>query len=89
MALDDTTGLFNFYVLEPPTAKGAPGTVSRFVRTPADVVEHWQKVPGQAATKGPNDTRKCFNCHIHGDPIMNEWSRGRTGSVRTRRSRGI
>jgi hypothetical protein len=77
MALDDTTGLFNFYVLEPPTsssAAGAPGTVSRFVRTPSDVVEHWQKIPGQAATKGPNDTRKCFNCHIHGDPIMNEIS---------------
>jgi hypothetical protein len=72
MALDDTTGLFNFYVLEPPTTAGAPGTVTRFVRTPNDVVEKWQKVSGQPATKGPNDTRKCFNCHIHGDPIMNE-----------------
>jgi hypothetical protein len=72
MALDDTTGLFNFYVLEAPTATGAPGTVTRFVRRADDVVEKWQKVPGQPATKGVNDTRKCFNCHIHGDPIMNE-----------------
>jgi hypothetical protein len=72
MALDDTTGLFNFYVLEPPAKAGATGTVTRFVRRADDVVEKWQKVAGRAATKDVNADRKCFNCHVHGDPIMNE-----------------
>jgi hypothetical protein len=72
MALDDTTGLFNFYVLEPPAETGATGTVTRFVRRADDVVEKWQKVSGKPATKDVSADRKCFNCHVHGDPIMNE-----------------
>jgi hypothetical protein len=72
MALDDTTGLFNFYVLEPSAVENGPATVTRFVRGADDVVERWQKVAGRAATKEVFPDRKCFNCHVHGGPIMNE-----------------
>jgi hypothetical protein len=72
MALDDTTGLFNFYVLEPSAVPNGPATVTRFVRRADDVVERWQKVAGRPATKEVFPNRKCFNCHVHGGPIMNE-----------------
>lgn len=86
MALDETTGLYNFYVLEPPATEGAPGTVTRFVRTANDAVEKWQKISGRPATKGPNADRKCFNCHVHGDPIMNELTDPWTNWVSSRKT---
>jgi len=72
MALDHTTGLVNFYVLEPGATPDATATVNRFVRLPDDTVQKWTKVAGQAATKDDFPQRKCFNCHIHGDHVMNE-----------------
>lgn len=71
MALDNTTGLFNFYVMEP--TEGSPnGTLARFVRLADGTVQKWTKVPGQAATKEDFPQGKCFNCHVHGGPVMNE-----------------
>jgi len=72
MALDETTGLFNFYVLEPSAAPDGPGTVTRFVRRADGAVEKWQKVAGRPATKEPFPQGKCYNFHVHGGPIMNE-----------------
>lgn len=71
MAFDNTTALFNFYVLE-PTPGSDIGTVARFVRLADGTVQKWTKIPGQAATKEDFPQRKCFNCHVHGGPVMNE-----------------
>ncbi|MFO0737032.1 MAG: hypothetical protein U0270_14185 [Labilithrix sp.] len=71
MALDNTTGLFNFYVLE-PTPGSDNGTVARFVRLADGTVQKWTKIPGKAATKEDFPQGKCFNCHVHGGPVMNE-----------------
>jgi len=81
MTLDDTTGLYNFYVLEPGPSPESPSTVTRFVRTAGDKVEKWQKVPGEPATKAVSANRKCYDCHVHGGPIMNEIARPWTGWV--------
>jgi len=72
MALDKKTGLYNFYVVEKSLVPNKPGTVTRFVRLADDTVEKWQKVAGHAATREVSTDRKCFNCHIHGGPVMNE-----------------
>jgi hypothetical protein len=72
MALDETTGLYNFYVLEPTAVPNGPATVTRFVRRADNVVERWQKIAGRPATKEVSTNRKCFDCHVHGGPIMNE-----------------
>lgn len=72
MALDTKTGLYNFYVIEKSVDPNKPGTVTRFVRRPDDVIEKWQKVAGSPATKEVSTDRKCFNCHTNGGPIMNE-----------------
>ncbi|MBX3225677.1 MAG: hypothetical protein KIT84_31135 [Labilithrix sp.] len=72
MALDNTTGQFNFYVLEPGPTPTSNATVVRFVKLADDTVQKWTKVDGQPATKEDFPQRKCFNCHINGEPVMNE-----------------
>lgn len=72
MALDETTGLFNFYVLEPGATEATNATVSRFIRLADGTVQKWTKVSGKAATKEDFPQGKCFNCHVHGGPVMNE-----------------
>lgn len=72
MALDTKTGLYNFYVVEKSLVPNKPGTVTRFIRKADNTVEKWQKVAGQLATKEVSTDRKCYNCHLHGGPIMNE-----------------
>ena len=42
------------------------------MRRADDVVERWQKVAGKAATREESPDRKCYSCHVHGGPIMNE-----------------
>jgi hypothetical protein len=71
MALDETSGLFNFYVME-PTPGSDNGTLARFVRLADGTVQKWTKIPGKAATKEDFPQGKCFNCHVHGGPVMNE-----------------
>jgi hypothetical protein len=72
MALDTKTGLYNFYVIETSLVPNKPGTVTRFIRKADNTVEKWQKVSGHVATKEVSTDRKCYNCHIHGGPVMNE-----------------
>jgi hypothetical protein len=72
MTLDNKTGLFNFYVLEPGATEETNATVSRFIRLADGTVQKWTKVAGKAATKEDFPQGKCFNCHVHGGPIMNE-----------------
>lgn len=72
MALDDKTGLYNFYVFEKNTEGADIGTVTRFVRRADDVIEKWVKVAGKPVTREITADRRCFNCHINGSPVMNE-----------------
>jgi hypothetical protein len=87
MALDDKTGLYNFYIFEPvnPPADGgavpidAPGKVTRVYRAKKgnafNVFERKILGAGQAPTaeKQPiSGANRCFNCHVEGAPLMNE-----------------
>jgi hypothetical protein len=88
MALDEKTGLYNFYIFEPvnPPADGgpvpidAPGKVTRVYRTKQrngsfNVFERKILGAGQAPTaqKQPiGGANRCFNCHVEGAPLMNE-----------------
>jgi hypothetical protein len=75
MALDDTTGLYNFYVFE-PGPKGKPGTVSRFWRAKDGTIMTRQLVggSGKPTAAAKSNDKRCFNCHVDGAPIMNELS---------------
>lgn len=77
IALDNKTGLLNFYVFE-PTAAGKPGQVTRVFRDaqghvlqrtlkPSGVVS-----PDAPATRGGAPSQRCFGCHVNGAPLMNE-----------------
>jgi hypothetical protein len=87
MALDDTTGLYNFYVFE-PSAQGKSGTVSRFWRAKDGQVMTRRLEGGTAkptAAQVSNDKR-CFNCHVDGAPIMNELSEPWTNWISPKKS---
>ena len=85
MALDDTTGLYNFYVFD-RGATGKPGTVSRITRAADGRVFLQQKVPGFRATRTESETRRCFSCHVNGGPLMNELTDPWTSWVSTRKA---
>ena len=83
MALDQTTGQYNFYVFEPAVTPGdrwaplpanTPGKVARVFRTKDAVLERRLEA-GKAVTPDapPADgTDRCFRCHVNGAPLMNE-----------------
>jgi hypothetical protein len=83
MALDSTTGLYNFYIIERPEPAHPHDrpTVTRFARRADGQVERLQKVARRAATREVSSNRKCFDCHVHGGPIMNELTQPWTGWV--------
>jgi hypothetical protein len=78
MALDETTGLYNFYKFF-STKPGERAIIMRVVRNAADQVFDILLFPGDAkptrkpsvATNG-TPTRRCFGCHVNGGPLMNE-----------------
>lgn len=66
MALDKTTGLFNFYVF-------SEGSITRVFRDGGQVKErvfNTKTKTAGAATKSDGD--RCFGCHVNGAPLMNE-----------------
>lgn len=88
MALDDTTGLYNFYVFEPAEqpadswavlAPGTQGHVTRVARnkvedakTPTFAVVQRRLTKGEAPKTLEGHGSACFNCHVNGGPLMNE-----------------
>ena len=86
MALDETTGLYNFYIFHKSEKPGVGARVVRFVRRADDVVEKLEKVPGQRATREVTKNRECYNCHVHGGPLMNELTEPWAGWVSTVRN---
>jgi hypothetical protein len=83
MALDEKTGLYNFYVFEPNGA-GQPGTLTRVMRDVNDNVITYKLTPGsKKAVKAASPTRRCFNCHVNGGPLMNELTEPWTNWVST------
>ena len=85
MALDQTTGLYNFYILHPAETPGQHPTVQRFDRRADGEVVKMEKIAGQKATTAVNQNRECFNCHVHGGPVMNELTLPWTGWVSSHR----
>lgn len=73
MALDDTTGLYNFYVFL-PTAPGRAGKVVRIVRKDDGKVVKIERGPDKKARMSKAEVNPCFSCHVDGGPIMNELS---------------
>lgn len=88
MALDNTTGLYNFYVFEPvdppsdggsAVPKNAPGRVTRIYRSVQrdghlEVMERRLEA-NKSATREKQPIgggNRCFNCHVEGGPLMNE-----------------
>jgi len=94
MALDDKTGLMNYYVFE-PTAKGKPGKVTRVFRDEKGNVlqrtlDNGSVTKDAPATSNGQPSKRCFGCHVNGAPLMNElhepWSNW--VSSRSQASRG-
>lgn len=82
MALDMTTGLYNFYVFEDNGA-GSPGTVNRIQLRPDDTVVRYRVEPGKKMTTEEVPDRACQNCHANMGPVMNELSEPWTNWVST------
>jgi hypothetical protein len=83
MALDETTGLYNFYVFEPAVTPddpwavlppSTPGQVTRIHREVDKVLEqHLEKgKPVTDAAPPAQGSKRCFACHVNGAPLMNE-----------------
>ena len=78
MALDDTTGLYNFYKFF-PSGPSKPATILRVERAPDGSINDIILAPGaktpvrQPAVKDDGTkTQRCYGCHVSGAPIMNE-----------------
>jgi hypothetical protein len=82
MALDEKTGLYNFYVFESNGA-GQTGTVTRIQRQPDGAINEFRKEPGKALKTSVNQDKRCFNCHVNGGPLMNEMTEPWTNWVST------
>jgi hypothetical protein len=81
MALDNTTGTYNFYVFK-SNGEGKPGTIIRVMRNPgtSDIVK-FEHTMGGKPKPSQAQTNACFSCHVNGGPIMNEMSRPWTNWV--------
>ncbi len=81
MALDNTTGTYNFYVFK-PNGPGKPGTIIRVMRSPGTAtVVKFEQTAGSKPKPSQAQTNPCFSCHVNGGPIMNEMSRPWTNWV--------
>jgi hypothetical protein len=94
MALDRTTGLYNYYVFRPapPATNGARalhGTVERVVLEADGTVTERQKRPGEKAIQRVADSPRCFACHVLGAPVMNELSDGWDDWISPRKTRAV
>lgn len=83
MALDDDTGLFNFYIIERPEPLHPHDrpTVTRFDRRADGQIMRYQKVANRPATIEVSSNRKCFDCHVNGGPVMNELTQPWSGWI--------
>jgi hypothetical protein len=76
MALDDKSGLYNFYKFF-DNGKGKAPTILRVERA-ADgtvfdnILEPGKKPVRQPAMRDGAPTGRCFDCHVSGGPLMNE-----------------
>jgi hypothetical protein len=82
MALDDKTGLYNFYVFE-SNGDGQTGTVTRVERQADGSIREFRQEPGKPLQISTNPDKRCFNCHVNGGPIMNELTEPWTNWVST------
>jgi hypothetical protein len=81
MALDHTTGTYNFYVFK-TNGNGKPGTLIRVMRDPGtNKPIKFEQTAGSPAKPSNAVTNPCFSCHVNGGPIMNEMSRPWTNWV--------
>lgn len=68
MALDQTTGLYNFYLF-------SPQGISRFYKDESGtVLERTLTRSGTSQPRPPAERERCFACHVNGGPLMNELS---------------
>lgn len=83
MALDETTGLFNFYIIERPEPLHPHdrATVTRFEERADGQIYRLQKVANRLTTIEVSSNRKCFDCHVNGGPVMNELTQPWSGWV--------
>lgn len=80
MALDDKTGLYNFYVFN---ADG-PGSMKRVQRAPDGTIKEFNKHPRKKLVTQKSG-EGCFTCHPNGGPLMNEMSDPWTNWISTRK----
>lgn len=83
MALDDDTGLFNFYIIERPEPLHPHDrpTVTRFDRRADGQIMRYQKIANRPAMIEVSSNRKCFDCHVNGGPVMNELTQPWSGWI--------
>lgn len=74
MALDERSGLFDFYVFDVNAA--GKNEVTRIYRDAAGRVVERRIAAGQRTASAPappaNGSKRCFACHVNGGPLMNE-----------------
>jgi hypothetical protein len=76
MAFDETTGVYNFYKFF-SNGNDKPATILRVERA-ADgevfdnILEPGKKPVRQPAVRDGQPTKRCFDCHVSGGPLMNE-----------------
>lgn len=80
MALDQKTGLYNFYVF----GADAPGSIKRVQRKPDGSVVEYAKLPKKKLVTQKSG-EGCFTCHANGGPLMNEITEPWTNWVSTRK----
>jgi len=80
MALDDKTGLYNFYVFN----DDGPGSMKRVQRAPDGTVREFVKLPRKKLVRRASE-EGCFTCHPNGGPLMNEMTDPWTNWVSTRK----
>ncbi|NUP10412.1 MAG: hypothetical protein HOW73_30550 [Polyangiaceae bacterium] len=86
MALDRTTGLYNFYVMTPSSDSSAPGTLQRIQLRPDNSVYVYTKAPSKRLSKKKSTDRLCNNCHVNMGPLMNEMHEPWTNWISTHKT---
>lgn len=87
MALDRTTGLYNFYVMTPSADPKAPGILQRIQLRPDNSVYVYTKDPAKKKVSAKKSAdRLCNNCHVNMGPLMNEMKEPWTNWVSTHKT---
>lgn len=87
MALDRTTGLYNFYVMTPSADPKLPGVLQRIQLRPDNNVWVYTKDPAKKKVSSKKSAdRLCNNCHVNMGPLMNEMKEPWTNWVSTHKT---